>query len=151
MEVGFRQSDKSVSGGIVGFGFDEGVGNVLAVGTDVLDRGGAGEAGDFAHGFDASETFGHGVFDDVVPVVATQDFEYGAAVVGWRFGDTAHAIDDNNTVEAFVVADGVGAVAHDKSGKMVLLGKTIGVGDVGGLLDFDDVASGAAEAHGGKT
>ena len=69
------ESAKSASGNIVNVNADEGVGDFLAVGADVLDGGGASEAGDFTESFDASEAFIHGVFYDVVPIFAAHDFE----------------------------------------------------------------------------
>lgn len=103
----------------------------MAVGTDVLDRGGTGEAGDLAEGFDASETALAGISDDVVPVFAAHDFELGSGADGLGF-DAGHAVDDDDAGEAFVVADGVGAIAEDKSGHVELTSEAVGIGDVSG-------------------
>ena len=83
----------------------------MAVGADVLDGGGASEAGDFTESFDASEAFIHGVFYDVVPIFAAHDFEAGGALLE----NSTHAINNNNTVEAFIMTDGVGTVAEDEN------------------------------------
>ena len=61
------------------------------------------------------------------------------------------AVNDDNTIKAFVVTDSIGTVAHNKSRKMVLTCEPIGVGNFGGVFDFENITGGAAEAHGGKT
>ena len=86
----------------------------MAVGADVLDGGGTDEAGDFGEGFDAGEAFADSVFDDMIPIFATHDAK-AKAVVDRLFGDAAHAVDDDDAIVAFVVTDGVGTVAEDKS------------------------------------
>ena len=63
----------------------------------------------------------------------------------------AHAVNNDDTGVAFVVAEGVGTVTHDESREMVLLGKTVSVRDFGRMFYFKDVAGRAAESHGGKT
>ncbi len=120
----------------------------MAVGTDVLNGSGAGEAGDFAEGFDAGEAAFAGVGDDVIPVFTAHDFNCTRLI---NFSNSAHAIDNDDAFEAFVVAKGVGTVAENEGGKMVLGGKAIGIGNFFGAFDFDDVARSATEAHGGKT
>ena len=65
--------------------------------------------------------------------------------------NSAHAINDDDAFETFVVAEGVGTVAENEGGKMVLGGKAIGIGNFFGAFDFDDIARSATEAHGGKT
>ena len=81
LEVIFGEGDEGIGDRIIGFELDECIRNVLAVSADVLDGGGASETGDLAHGFDAGEASFHGVFDDVVPVFATHDFELGLTIV----------------------------------------------------------------------
>ena len=108
----------------------------MTVGTDILNRCGAGKTGYFTHGFDAGETTFAGVSNNVIPVLAAHDFNHGTTIVGGGFGNPAHAVDDDGALEAFVVAESISPVAHDKSGKMVLLCKTVGVGNFGRLLDF---------------
>ena len=127
---------ESATGCIVNFDGLQGVGDFLAVGADVLHRGGAGEAGDLAKGFDTGEASLASVGDNVVPVFTTHDLYLGGscrrsfphrARYAVRGGvppssvtrpcniNTLHAIDDNDTVETFVVAESVGAVAEYES------------------------------------
>ena len=119
----------------------------MAVGADVLDGGGSGESGDFAEGFDASETSFAGIGDDVVPVFATHDFEFGTIRSG-SFSDALHTVDDDCTTKTFVVANSVGAIAERYGGEVVLFGKTVGIRNFFGGFNFEDVASRATKAHG---
>ena len=119
----------------------------MAVGADVLDGGSAGETGDFAHGFDAGEAMFAGIGDNVIPVFAAHDFDDAWILLG----DTAHAVDNNDTIVTFVVTDSVGAVAHDEGGELVLSGEAVGVRYFFGVFDFNNVAGWATEAHCGKT
>ena len=74
VEVFFGQGDGLSSDGIVGFEFNESVGELLAVGADILNWGRAGQAGDFAHGFDTGKAFFAREFNDVVPIFSAHDF-----------------------------------------------------------------------------
>ena len=133
---------------------------------------GGGEARDFAHGFDAGVILLAGVFDYVVPQFSAHDFynvslflpshvsirivwslvevafDDGGIGGGGEFGDSFHAIYDDDTIEAFVVSDSVGTVAESESREIELSGEFIGIGDFFGFFDFDDIAGGAAEPHG---
>ena len=113
--------------GIINGDLNEGVGDILAVGADVLNGGGTGVAGDFTEGFDAGKTAFAGVGDDVVPRFAAHDSEGGFAV-GAFFGDAAHTVDDNDAHEAFVVADCVGATTEDEGREMVSGGEAVSMG-----------------------
>src|SRR5690606_1818896 len=52
---------------------DERLHDLLTVGADVLDRRGAGRAGDAAHRFDALQALGDGPGDELVPVLTGLD------------------------------------------------------------------------------
>ncbi len=117
----------------------------MAVGADVLDGGGAGEAGDFAHGFDAGVALAHGIGDDLVPVFAGGDGKETVFVF-----EAFEAAQENDAIETFVVTDGIGATAEDEGGEPVGFGETVGFWNVFCVVDFDDVASGATDAHGGE-
>ena len=119
----------------------------MTVGTDILNGGTASEARNFAHGFDASEATFAGIFNDVIPIFAAHNLKF----IWGKFVDSAHAVDNNYTIKAFVVTEGVGAVAEDKSREMVLSGEAVGFGKVFGTFDFDDISSGTTKTHGGKT
>ncbi len=118
----------------------------MAVGADVLDRGSAGETGDFRKTFDAGETFGDGVFDDVVPIFAAHNFE-AETVCNWFFEHATHAVNDDYTVKTFVVADSVCAKAKNESREFHGAGKTVGVFNVARGFDLENIASRTAEAH----
>ena len=120
---------------IKNFDFGEDVGNLLTVGADILNRGGTGEAGDFGQSFDTSETFIASVFDNVIPIFAPHDFETDAVFDG-LFEHALHTVDNNNAVETFIAADGVGAIAEDEGGKFQSAGEAVGVGDVARSFDF---------------
>ena len=77
--------------------------------------------------------------------------ETSFAVFGGKFGNAAHAVDDDNAGEAGVVAERVGSITHYKSWEMIGFSETIGIGDFGRLLNFKNIAGGAAESHGGET
>ena len=74
-ELTVGKSTEGAGGDIVNIDADEGISDFLAVGADVLDGGGASEAGDFGEGFDAGEALIYGVFYDIIPVFAAHDFE----------------------------------------------------------------------------
>ena len=140
-----------MSGGIVNIGTDESIGELLTVGADILHGSGAGETGDAAQSFDASETATGSKLDDTIPEFAAHDEEADFAPLGGDFGNATHAIDDNDAGETFVATDGIRTVAEDENGEMLETGEIIGVLDIGGGLDLDDITGGAAEAHGGQT
>ncbi len=112
---------------------------MLTVGADILDWSCAGETWDFGKGFDAGETFGGSVFDDMIPVFAAHNFKF-KAVFDWFFKHATHAINDDDTVKTFVVADSVGAETEDKSGEFQSASKAIGVFNIARRFNFEDVA-----------
>ncbi len=148
-EVGFGESLESACGGVVDFGFDESVGEFLAVGTDVLDGGGAGEAWDTAQGFNTGEASFASVGHYIVPVFAPHNFKTSRVTRRCYDFDAAHAVDDDDAVEAFIVAKRVGTVTEDESREIELAGETVGVGNVLLCLYFENIAGGAAKTHGG--
>lgn len=121
---------------------------MLAVGTDVLDGSSAGETGDFRKTFDASETFGNGVFDDVVPVFAAHNFK-AETVCDWFFEHSAHAVDDDYSVKTFVVTDSIRAKTENKSREFHGASKTVSVFDVARGFDLENIAGRATQAHSG--
>lgn len=135
-----------MAGGVIDIYTDKSIGDFLAVGTDVLDGGGGGKAGDFAESFDASETLAASVSDDVVPVFAAHD-----SISGLILEDSTHAVDDDDARETVVVTNSVGAATEGEGGEIVSSCKAISVGDFFGFFDFENIASGAAEAHSSKT
>ena len=95
----------------------DGLGDLLAVGADVLDRGGADRAGDAGQGLDADPAPGDGGGDDVVPVLARGDGHQHAAARGvvLAVAGVAHAARrdlDDDPGEALVGDHHVGAAAQ---------------------------------------
>ena len=77
---------------IVGADLHDGLGDLLSVGSDVLDGSAAGVAGDTGEAFDAGVFVVDGVEHDVVPGFACANFEQdvlavGALRLGGRHGD----------------------------------------------------------------
>ena len=121
---------------------------MLAVGTDVLNGRSAGETGDFRKTFDAGETFRDGVFDNVIPIFAAHNFK-AETVCDWFFEHATHAIDDDYTVKAFVMADSVCAKAKNESREFHGASKAVGVFNVARGFDLENIAGRTAEAHSG--
>lgn len=145
MHIGGVESLELAGLSVVDLGADEGVGNVLAVGADILNRGGAGEAGDFAEGFDTGETLIYGVFYDGVPVGATHGGNDSVCV-----SDAGDGIPDDDTVKTLVVANSVGATAENEERKIFFVSKSKSRDNVVSGFNIYDIASGAAETHGSK-
>ena len=103
----------------------------MTVSADVLNWCGAGEARDFAESLDAGEASVGGEFDYIVPEFAAHGFDGGG------FGrDATHTINNNYTIETFVVADSISATAKHKSGEIISFSETIGIGNFFGFFDF---------------
>ena len=144
-KVGFREGHKGASDGVISLGLEKGVRNILAIGTDVLDGGTTSKTRDFTHGLDAGKAFTRRVFNDIVPVFATHDFDFAILL-----RDATHAVNDDNTVEAIVVTEGVGAISENESRELGLSSEIISFGDFSRGFDFNDITSWATEAHGSK-
>ena len=140
------KSFESAGGAVIDVGGDEGLGDVLAVGADVLYWGGGGVAGDFTESLDTGKAALAGVGDDVVPVFATH---YLNLATRHSF-NAPHTVNEDDAVETVVVTDDVSTVAEDEYREVLLSGEIVGLGDFGGLLDLDDVLGGTAEAHGSE-
>lgn len=60
------------------------------------------------------------------------------------------AVGEDDAGIAFVVADGVGAIAEDENREIVGTSKIISFGNIFGLFDFDNISCWATKTHGGK-
>jgi hypothetical protein len=75
-EAGFAVEIDELGGfEVVGADVRNGLGDLLSVGSDVLDGSAAGVAGDAGEAFDAGVSPVDGVEDDIVPIFAGADFE----------------------------------------------------------------------------
>ena len=138
-----------MSFGVVSFGFDESFGDVLAVGTDILNGSGTGLAGDFAEGFDAGEISLDCVINYVVPRGSAHDFKKSDTVLD-SLGDTGEIRGDDDTREKRIMTNGVGTATEDEGGEMIHIGKFKSLGDFGGILCGENIAGGAADTHSGE-
>ncbi len=127
--------------------FGESVGDFLAVCADILNGGGGGKSWDFTESFDAGEVEIAGIFDNVIPIFATHNIQYGTASGGGG-SDAAHAIDEDGTRKTFVVTNGIGAVAHNECRKIIEASKIVGFRNIVWGFDFDDVFCFATKTHG---
>src|SRR5690606_29582622 len=101
------------------------LGHLLAVGADVLHRGGAGAARDAGEGLDPGPPLGHGAGDDVVPHLPGRDphDHAGAGVVGLH-PDPPGRHPDHGAGEAVVGDDEVGAASDDQERLAGRVGRT---------------------------
>ena len=89
----------------------DGLGDFLAVGADVLDRGGAGQAGDAGQALQAGQALGERTGDHGVPFFARRDGDqpgFAAPV------EAAGRHLDHGAVETLVGYDQVAAAAEDQ-------------------------------------
>jgi len=88
-----------------------GLGDLLAVGADVLDRGGAGEPGDAGQALQAGQPLGHAPGHHGVPVLSGRRGQHARPAVT---ADAARRDLDHGAVEALVGDDQVAAAAEDQ-------------------------------------
>ena len=94
---------------VVGAHPGDGVGDLLAVGADVLDRGGADPARDPRQGLDAPPLLGDGALHQLVPVLPGRHGDHGAAAgVGLHLDPPGGDV-DHEPVEPVVADDEVAA------------------------------------------
>src|SRR6185369_7721017 len=87
------------------------LGDFLAVGADVLDRGGPGEPGDAGQALEAGQPLGHAPGDHRVPVLAGRHGQRARSAVP---ADAARRDLDHGAVEPLVGDDKVAAAAQDQ-------------------------------------
>ncbi len=127
----------------------DGLGNVLAVGPNVLDGSGTGKTWDSTEGLDASEALFTGIGDDVIPWFASLG---GNGIMRLFFfcSCSCFGVPKDDTGKAFVFSDSVGATAENKGGKVVLFCESVGFFDFGFIFDINDIFSGTTKTHGSK-
>ena len=81
MKIGGVEGFEIASCDVIDFGGFESVGNVLAVGADILNGGGTGEARNLGEGFDASEIPFAGAGDNGVPIGAAKSIQHVGRVL----------------------------------------------------------------------
>ena len=74
-QAGWSRSTNARGFEVVGADLRDGLGDLLTIGSDVLDWRAAGVAGDAGQAFDSGVSAVDGVEDDIVPIFAGADFE----------------------------------------------------------------------------
>ena len=108
----------------------DGVGDLLAVGPDVLDGGRTREARDARERLDARPLLGDGARDEVVPRFAGSDAHPRPRTGVDAHVDAARAHEQHIAREAAVVDDDVGAAAQDEQEGAGAVGRAYGVDDL---------------------
>jgi hypothetical protein len=128
----------------------DGVGDLLAVGADVLDGGSADQSGDTGEALDAGDSLLADGEDEGVPVVAGGDGVLDGVGGGGGDGGGAGEGDvEDDAVEAGVGDEEIAAAAEDECGQVVLVGEFDGFDESGFSGDFAEVTGGPADAEGG--
>ena len=123
----------------------DGLGDLLAIGSNVLDGGAADEAGDAGEAFQATDSLLTDVKDQGVPVCAGGNLENVASAFNmWGDGE----VEDEAGV-AFVGDEEVGASAEDEGGDVVFSGGGDCFPEVEFIRDAGEVAGGTSDAEGG--
>ena len=107
--LGVRDGDRLAGAAVVGHDLGDGAGDFLAVRADVLDRRGAGRAGDAGQALDAGEARLDGAGDGVRPDLARGQFQRRP-----REFEAAGRDAQRGAVEALVADDQVAAAADDQ-------------------------------------
>ena len=122
----------------------DGLRDLLPVGADVLDRGGADQAGDAGQGLDAGQPVRDRARDERVPVLAGSDGQLAAGAL-----DPAGRDLHDQPVEALVRDHDVAAAAEDEHGLAGGIGGADGVHEVGfGVHDHEPASRPAQPQRG---
>ncbi len=128
----------------------DGLRDLLAVGADVLDGRGAGEAGDAGEALHAGEVEVAGVEDEGVPVEAGGGAEIDVAgEVAPLDGEGEGEVEDE-AGKARVGDEQVGAAAERVEGEVVGFGEGYGFEEFGLGANLGEEARGATDAEGGE-
>jgi hypothetical protein len=141
-----RQGEERKGFEVEGADFGDGGGDLLAVGSDVLDGRAADEAGDSGEAFDAGDAEHAGGADEVVPGDAGVDLDLRAV----ETGGGADGGEEDEAGKALVGNDEVGAAADGEDGQTPLAGEVDGFEEFGFGGDAGEVAGGASDVEGGE-
>jgi hypothetical protein len=126
------------------------LGDLLAVGADVLDGGRAGRAGDAREGLDTDPALVDGASHDVVPGLARRDRHHGTAAQVGVDRDATRQDPDDGGVDALVGDDQVAATAHDEHRVATLVGDADGLDEVLLCRGVDDGSGRAPQTDRGQ-
>ena len=148
-----RQCDEGEGFKIEGAHGVDGLGDLLAVGADVLDGGAADGAGDAGEALDAADALLADVVDEVVPVHASGDVEVD--VVGAGDGGQARGFQgadgdaEYESVEAGVADQEIAATAEGEDRELLLACELDGFEELIFRRDGAEKTSGPADPEGG--
>src|SRR5674476_181153 len=129
----------------------DGLGDLLAVGADVLDRGCACAARDAGERLDAGPPLGDSPDDHVVPDLTSSNADRRDAMrIGGLDGDPSRRDADHGTSEAIVGDDQVRAAADDQQRLVGVVNRANCVNQLVGGLDRDQALCRATYSHGGQ-
>lgn len=129
----------------------DGLGDLLPVGSDVLDGRGTSEAGDAGEALHAGEVEGARVENEGVPVEAGGDPEVDPVLAGWSGNQrVAESEMEDEAGETAIRDEEVGAAAEGEEAEVVGPGEGDGFEELGLGADLDEEAGWAADAEGGE-
>ena len=118
-EIGHHESAGLARDAVVGAYPGDGLGHVLAVGADVLHRGGPDESGDACERLDTGPFLGDGVRDELVPRLAGRHGHERAAARVVCDLDPPRAYEHDGAADAFVGDDEVAAGEGGRRGHAI--------------------------------
>jgi len=143
-----REGDEGVGRQVEGADLGDGVGDLLAVGSDVLDWGAPDRAWDAGEALDAGDSLLADAEDEAVPLGAggggvVDVSAFGAGVGGGADGDV-----EDEAVEAGVADEEIAAAAEDEDFEAVPAGEVDSLEEFGFGADFAEEARRTADAEG---
>ena len=127
----------------------DGVGDLLTVGSYVLNGGAADGAGDAGEALDSGDSLLGDVEDEGVPVAASGDGVVDVTAIGLGLERVCYGDVEDEAVEAGVADKEIAASAEDEDGEVVGAGVGDGFEESGFAGDVGEEVSGAADAEGG--
>lgn len=143
-----REVDEGVGFEIEGADIDDGVGNLLAVGSDVLDGSTADGARDASEAFDTADSLLADCEDKGVPVGSGGNDVVDVLVGDERLNGLIDGDVEDEAIEAGIANEEIAAPAKDKDGKATLAGELHGFEKGGFGADFAEEAGRSADAEG---
>ena len=125
----------------------QGLGNFLAIGADILDRGGTGRAGNQAERFNTGQTGCDTTLDDRIPGLAAAQCQVDVGFIFFINFITADFVDQDQTGVTGVSSDYVAAFTDHDAWQLVFFGPSQGFSyfATGGYVD--QVSRRAAQPH----
>ena len=123
------------------------LGNLLAIGADILHRRSAHGAGDSGQALDAGGVVGDGSLHEAVPILAGSDAKHSLARIVFGFHSAQRDVEDE-AVESAIGDEEIAAAAEHKQGRVMLAGPIRGGDDVVLRAGRDEPARRAADTEG---